>query len=62
MDISDKLPERLEQTIGKLEDTEKQFETAKIEVQKSSTSRPVKRKDFKTCEDAPFFSIWVKLM
>ena len=32
--VLDKLPERLEQTIGKLEDTEKQFETAKIEVQK----------------------------
>lgn len=32
--VLDKLPERLEQTLGKLEDTKKQFEIAKLEVQK----------------------------
>ncbi|MGP1611682.1 MAG: helicase-related protein [Catonella sp.] len=33
--VLDKLPERLEQTIGKLEDMEKQLETAKLEVRKN---------------------------
>ena len=32
--VLDKLPERLEQTLGKLEDTKKQFEIAKLEVEK----------------------------
>lgn len=32
--VLDKMPVRLEQTLGKLEDTMKQFETAKLEVQK----------------------------
>ena len=32
--VLDKLPERLEQTLGKLEDTRKQFEIAKLEVEK----------------------------
>lgn len=32
--VLDKLPERLEQTLGKLEDTKKQFEIAKLEIGK----------------------------
>lgn len=32
--VLDKMPERLEQTLGKLSDTESQFETAKLEIQK----------------------------
>jgi len=32
--VLDKMPERLEQTLGKLKDTENQFETAKLEIQK----------------------------
>lgn len=32
--VLDKLPERLEQTLGKLKDTKKQFEIAKLEVEK----------------------------
>lgn len=33
--VLDKLPERLENTISKLKDTEEQFQTAKIEIQKT---------------------------
>lgn len=33
--VLDKLPERLEDTISKLKDTEEQFQTAKIEIQKT---------------------------
>ena len=33
--VLDKLPERLENTISKLKDTEEQFQTAKIEIQKA---------------------------
>lgn len=32
--VLDRMPERLEQTLGKLKDTENQFETAKLETQK----------------------------
>ena len=32
--VLDRMPERLEQTLGKLKDTENQFETAKLEIQK----------------------------
>ena len=32
--VLDKLPEKLEQTLGKLEDTKNQFEVAKLEIQK----------------------------
>ena len=32
--VLDKMPERLEQTLGKLKDTENQLETAKLEIQK----------------------------
>lgn len=32
--VLDKMPERLEQTLGKLKDAENQFETAKLEIQK----------------------------
>ena len=32
--VLDRMPERLEQTLGKLEDTKKQFEIAKLEVEK----------------------------
>jgi len=49
--VLDKMPERLEQTLGKLNDTESQLETAKLEIQKKfSQAQLLKEKTLRLAE------------